>query len=150
MTNRPLVVLMRATRCLLSSWIHASIPLRPIPKSLKVESVNRLSWRQRSPLLMPRPDRGESTCSEICCWRLMNINVKYYHSPWWLSSERAKDPCRWSHLHAPPVHLSRLHSPPEPQSAGAPIPQSWWGRSFRWAGGDWLFCNLLGYNDYRI
>lgn len=55
----PLVVSMRATRCLLSSWIQASIPLRPIPKSLKVESVNRLSWRQRSPLLMATPDRGK-------------------------------------------------------------------------------------------
>lgn len=51
----PWVFFMRATRCLLSSWIHSSIPLRPIPKSLRVIRVKRRSCCQRSPLLITKP-----------------------------------------------------------------------------------------------
>lgn len=51
----PLVPFMRDTRCLLSSWIHFSIPLRPIPKSLRVVRVKRLNCCQRSPLLIAKP-----------------------------------------------------------------------------------------------
>lgn len=50
---------MRALRCLLSSWIHTSIPLRPIPKSLRVDSEKRRSWRQRSLLLIAKPEKNK-------------------------------------------------------------------------------------------
>lgn len=53
--NPPFNVSIWSLRCLLSSWIHSSIPLRPIPKSLRVVRVNRRSCRQRSPLLIPKP-----------------------------------------------------------------------------------------------
>lgn len=43
------------TKYLLSSWVHSSILLRPIPKSLSVVRVKRLRCCQRSPLLMIRP-----------------------------------------------------------------------------------------------
>lgn len=44
-----------SSKCLLSSCIHSSILLRPIPKSRNVVSVNRRSCFQRSPLLIVSP-----------------------------------------------------------------------------------------------